>query len=91
MSELEKLEAYVATLKNEKGKPVDYRMSFNKWIVQVILDNEWTTVYHAVPPQGTPEYIAPNLFVAKLEALQKAVEKFEFAALQREFEKLQPK
>lgn len=77
MGELETLEAYVATLKNEKGKSVDYRMSTNSWIVQVILNNEWTTVYHSNPPNGVPEYIAPNLFMAKIEALQLAIKKFE--------------
>lgn len=51
---------------------VKFQLTANKWLVQVILNEEFTTVYHANPPVGIPDYKASSLSAAMSEAVAKA-------------------
>lgn len=42
----------------------------NKWLVQVIYNNKWTTAYFSKPPQGIPDII----YSTKEEALRAAID-----------------
>ncbi len=63
-------------LKNAKGKLVSVRVSVNDWLVQVIVDDQWTTVYHQKPPTGLPETIADSVESARQLAITRAYRRF---------------
>lgn len=76
MNKEQLLEA-ISKLVDRKGRPAKFEVGHNAWLVQVILDNQWSHVYYA--PTGIkpdPEYIAESLDVAYTEALSKAYYKF---------------
>ena len=78
MTEAEKLESVIATLTNKDGHQVRYVIQVNQYFVEVEIDGEATRIYHGIQPgEPRPEYLAPNAFVAKIEALRKAIENFQ--------------
>lgn len=73
----EELKTLIPTLVcKRKKKPVWFNFAINDWIVQVIINDAWTSVYHSKPPIGTPNFIASTVDEAANIALNRAYEKF---------------